>query len=219
MKNSRNDLFKLNLCIRGLGNLVTDLHSDIYEYAYILTFRRSMKIYAKEFYDPDDAPMNDLEYFSKTGDLYVTNCYRSIMKLIDYKLELTKRFGIDETEDLLNGAIILESERYKPYCLISKRSKSYKKLVLYYERLLVESIKSLYTYACVLTAQSYKIPRVLTKQFELPEPDCYRLLNSDDNNVLLLNALIVDLKIVLLDLRRIKAEMLFKNILNKRSQV
>ncbi len=219
MKNSRNDIFDLNLCIRGLGNLVTDLHSDIYEYAYILTFRRSMKIYAKEFYDPDDAPMNDLEYFLTTGDLYVTNCYWSIIKLIDYKLELTKRFGIDETDDLLNDAIILESERYKPYCLISKRSKSYKKLVLYYERLLVESIKSLYTYACVLTAQSYKIPRVLTKQFELAEPDCYRLLNSDDNNVLLLNALIVDLKIVLLDLKRIKAEMLFKTILNKRSPV
>ena len=51
MKNSRNDPFDLNLCIRGLGSLVTSLHSDIYEYAYHLTFKRSMKMYASEFYD------------------------------------------------------------------------------------------------------------------------------------------------------------------------
>lgn len=216
MKNSRNDPFDLNICIRGLGNLATDLHSDIYEYAYYLTFKRSMKMYAKEFNDSTDAPIEDLEYFLTTGDLYVTNCYQSMEKLIAYKLELMNRFGIDEVEDLLDESIVLESMRYKPYYLISKRSKSYKKLLLYYERLLVESIKCLYTYTCVLTAQNYKIPRVLKKQFDLPEPDCYRLLNSDDNNVYLLTALIVNLKIVLVDLRRIKAEKLLKTISNRR---
>lgn len=219
MRNSRIDPFDLNLCIRGLGDLVTDLHSDIYEYAYILTFKRSMKMYAKEFNDSADAPIDDLEYFLTTGDLYVVNCYQAMQKLIDYKFELMRRFGIDEVDDLLDDAILLESKRYKPYCLISKRSKSYKKLILYYERLLVETIKCLYTYTCVLTAQSYKIPRVLTKQFDLPEPDCYRLLNSDDNNVVLLNELIVDLKIVLVDLRRINAEKLLKTLSNRRKRV
>ncbi len=219
MKNSRNDPFDLNLCIRGLGSLVTSLHSDIYEYAYYLTFKRSMKMYASEFYGPWEVYISDMDFFLTTGDDYVCNCYASIKRLVIYKTELVIRFGIDEQSDFANEVIILESRRYKPYYLRYKYSKSYKKLMLYYERLLVESIKCLYTYACVLTAQSYKIPLVLKKQFESTEPTCYRLLNSDDNNVIMLQGLIVDLKKILTDLRRITAEKLLKPIARRRVKV
>lgn len=216
MKNSRNDPFDLNLCMRGLGNRLTTLHSDVYEYAYHLTFKRSMKMYASEFNDPDEAPVHQLGFFETTGDVCVTNCYQALKSLINCKLELINRFGIIEEDDLNDERLCLESERYKPYSLRSKHSKSYKRLKLYYERLLVETIKYLSAYVCVLTAQSYKVPRVLTKQMQLPEPECYRLLNTDDNNVVLLQELIITLKKILMDFRRITAEHLLKTIARRR---
>ena len=219
MKNSVKDPFDLNLCMRGFGNRLTTLHSDVYEYCYYLTFKRSMKMYASEFNDPDDAPVHQLGFFETTGDVYVTNCYQALESLINCKLELINRFGIIEEDDLDDERLRLESDRYKPYFLRSKRSKSYKRLKLYYERLLVETIKCLSTYVCVLTAQSYKVPRVLKKQMLLPEPECYRLLNPDDNNVILLQELIVVLKNILLDFRRISAEHLLKTISRRRPKV
>ncbi len=216
MKNSTKDPFDLNLCMRGFGNRLTTVHSDVYEYCYYLTFKRSMKMYASEFNDPDDAPVHDLGFFETTGDAYVTNCFQALKSLINCKLELINRFGIIEEDDLDDERLRLESDRYKPYFLRSKRSKSYKRLKLYYERLLVETIKCLSTYVCVLTAKSYKVPRVLKKQMLLPEPECYRLLNPDDNNVMLLQEIIVVLKNILLDFRRISAEHLLKTIAHRR---
>jgi len=101
------------------------------------------------------------------------------------------RFGIDEEEDGEDETIILQAGRFKPYIL---RSKSYKKLRLYYERTIAETIDSLYLYACAITAESNKIPLVLKKQFKLPEQECLKLLNQDDNNVVLIKELIIGLK-------------------------
>lgn len=201
MNISRNDPFDLNLCIRGLGTLVTYMHSDIYEYTYFLTFKKSMKLYAKDFNNPWEQPIEHDDFFREIDDPFVENCLKTLEKLIDFKLELALRFGIEEIEDLQDDVIIVQAGRFKPFMLVYKRSKSYKKLKLYYERTLSGFIDSLYLYACALTARSYKIPLVLKRQFNLPGQEGIRLLNHDDDNVELLATLITGLKADLNNLR------------------
>jgi len=176
--------------MRGLGVLMTYMHSDLYEYMYYLTFKRTMKSYSKEFNDAWAQGIDDIDFFGKTDDPFVKNCNHVHDQIIDCKLELMVRFGIDEVEDLENEALILQSTRFRPYFLLYKRSKSYKKLKLYYERTLIGFTECLYWYACAITAQSYKIPLVLKKQLVLSDQESLRLLNQDDNNVELLKDLI-----------------------------
>lgn len=194
MEISRNDTFNLTLCIRGLGVLVTYMHSDIYEFVYHFTFKKSMKLYAKDFKDPWQQIIEDDDFFSEINDPVVQNCLIAMGKLIDYKQEIALRFGIDEEEDLSDEFITSQAWRFKTYRLVYKHSKSYKKLIAYYDRTLSGIIASLSLYACALTAQSYKIPLVLKSQLNLPGLDNFRLLNRDDNNVELLIDLIVELK-------------------------
>jgi len=194
MKVSRNDNFNLNLCIRGLGVLVTYMHSDIYEFVYHFTFKKSMKLYAKDFKNPWEQIIYDNDFFMEIDDPLVQNCLIPMGRLIDYKQEITLRFGIDEEEDLSDEFIISQSQRFKPYRLVYKQSKSYRKLIGYYDRTLWNVIDTLSLYACALTAQSYKIPHVLKSQLNLPDPDNLRLMNHEDNNVELLVNLIVELK-------------------------
>lgn len=201
MSISRNDPFDLNLCMRGLGNLVTYMHSDIYEYVYHLTFKKTMKLYAKDFADPWEQPIEHDDFFTEIDDPFVENCLKALEKLIDFKLELAVRFGIEEIEDLQDEDIIMEAGRFKPFLLVFKHSKSYKKLKQYYERTLTGFIDSLYLYACAITAQRYKVPLVLKRQFELEGQEGLRLLNHDDNNVELLAILIADLEVILKELK------------------
>lgn len=194
MKISRNDPFDLKFCIRGLGVVVTYMHSDIYEFIYYFTFKKSMKMYAADFNNPWEQSIDHHDFFIKIDDPLVQNCLTTMERLINYKLEIALRFGIDEDEDLANEFIVSQSRRFKHYRLFFKRSKSYKKLIPYYDRTLSGIIENLSLYACALTAQSYKIPLVLKRQLNLPDTDNFRLLNHDDNNVELLMKLIVELK-------------------------
>ncbi|SDJ49342.1 hypothetical protein SAMN04487898_10378 [Pedobacter sp. ok626] len=194
MKISRNDPFDLNLCIRGLGVQVTYMHSDVYEFVYHFTFKKSLRLYAKDFKNPWEQSIDDHDFFLKIEDPVVQSVLTAMEKLIDYKLEIALRFGIDEVADLSNEFIVAQAWRFKTYRLVYKQSKSYKKLIPYYDRTLAGIIATLSLYACTLTAQSYKIPRVLKAQLDLPDMDNFRLLNRDDNNVDLLINLIVDLK-------------------------
>lgn len=191
---SRNDPFDLRLCMRGLSVLVTYMHSDIYEYVFHFTFKKSLKSYAAEFKDPWEQHLEDDEFFRDTDDPLVINCLETMDKLIDYKLELNVIFGIDELEDLESEAIILESSRFQPYLLFYKHSKSYKKLKSYYERSILGFIESLSLYAYALTAQSYKIPLVLRRQLKLPGQESLRLLNHDDSHVEMIKKLIIALQ-------------------------
>lgn len=218
MKPSRNDPFDLNLSLRGLGNLISILCTEVYTYAYIMTFKRSMKMYKKEFYDSAAVPIEDLDFFQHTGDLSVENCMEVFSKLAAYKTQLTLILGIDEEEDLTNERIALAATRYQPYYLMFKKSKSYKRLRLYYERLLVETIECLFTYACMLTAQSYKIPAVLKKQFERSDEESLRLLNADDHHVLMISQLIQDLRYSLTELRTIIAGRQVKTMTVRKKQ-
>lgn len=201
MKTSRNDPFNLNLCMRGLGTVITHMHSDIYEYIYYFTFKKSMKSYAQDFKDPWEQHIEDEVFFREIDDPWVQNSLNTMSKLIDYKIELNLRFGIDEIEDLEDETIDLESTRFHPYTLVFKRSKSLKKLKLYYERTIAGFIESLSLYAYALTAQSYKIPLILKRQLKLPGDESLRLLNYDDDNVALTKELIIALMKDLNDFR------------------
>lgn len=193
MEISTKEPFNVNLCMRGLGVLVTTMHSDIYEFVYHLTFKRSLKMYANEFKKPLEDIIPDDEFFEKVDDPYVRNFMIPMNKLIEFKLELMLRFGIDEAEDMEDD-FILSQTKFTPYRLVFKHSKSYSKLLSYYDRSLSGTINSLSLYACALTAQSYKIPMLLRAQLKEPGLDNLKLLNRDDNNVDLLLDLIIELK-------------------------
>ncbi|QNK64124.1 hypothetical protein H7F33_06460 [Pedobacter sp. PAMC26386] len=190
MKISRNDPFDLNKCVRGLGVLVTYMHSDLYEYIYYLTFKKAMKSYAKEFKNAWEQYLGEEGFFQKIEDPFVQNCLGAELKLMKFKLELALRFGIDEEDDFEDGTILLQATRFEPYRMVFKQSKNYKNLKLHYEKALTGFIECLYLYACALTAKSYKIPLVLKRQFKLPAPENLKLLNEDENTVELLIELI-----------------------------
>jgi hypothetical protein len=211
MNISRNDPFDLDLCIRGLGVLLTHLHSDAYEYLYYFTFKRTMKSYAKEFNHAWEVSIDHDSFFEGSDDPFVVNCRKVQHKLIDCKQQLLLRFGIDEDEDLNNWSMILEARRFRPYILVHKRNKSYKKLKLHYERALSGYIESLYLYACALTVQSYKIPLLFKRQFTSQEALPLRLLNKDDANVDLLIGLITGLKKDFYDLRLLALHVLARS--------
>lgn len=209
MKITQSPNFDLKLCMKGLSVLITYIYSDIYEYAYYLTFKRSMKSYASEFNDPWDAPV-DAEFLENTGDPYVLNCCMVIDQIIACKVELDLRFGIDQVDNLEEEASKLEADRFMPYFLVYKQSKSYKKMVQFYDRFLTETIEVLYLYACVLTSGKYRVPLVLKRQFKLADEESLRLLNQDDDNVLLLMELIVGLKKHLADLKALGVKKVVK---------
>ena len=194
MKLSRNDPFDLRLCMRGLGALVTRMHSDIYEYVYHFTFKKSLKSYGKDFKDPWDQYIEDDDFFMDVDDPLVKNCIISMGRLIEYKQALNLIFGIEEVEDLEDEFIVSESNRFKIFLLVYKHSKSYKKLKPYYERTLEGFIENLSLYAYALTAQSYKIPLVLSRQLKLSGEESLRLLNADDTNVAMIKELVIGLK-------------------------
>jgi hypothetical protein len=169
------------------------MHSDLYEYMYYLTFKRSMKSYAKEFNDAWEQSIDHDEFFQGTTDVIVRNCHQAHGKIIDCKQELVLRFGINELEDINSREIVTEAQRFHPFQLLYKRSKTYKKLSNYYERTLAGFIECLFIYACSITAENYKIPLVLKRQFKQAPEDWFRLLNHDDSTVELLQSLILDL--------------------------
>jgi hypothetical protein len=203
MKISNKDPFDYKLTIRALGVILTYMHSDLYEYMYYLTFKRSMKSYAKEFNDAWEQSIDHDEFFEGTTDRLVKNCHQAHGKIVECKQELILRFGINEVEDMEDREVMTEAQRFHPFQLLYKRSKSYKKLSNYYERTLAGFIECLFIYACSFTAEKYRVPLVLKRQFKQPSEDWFRLLNHDDSTVELLQVLITDLYQELCSLRLI----------------
>ncbi|MBB2149038.1 hypothetical protein [Pedobacter gandavensis] len=204
MKTSRNDPFDLDICIRGLSMMMGTVHSDFYEFVYYLTFKKAFKEYYSEFNNPWEFPIGDGTFFDDVDDPFVQNCLHAFTIIGKAKFELDGWFGIEAFEDHdpdEDTMFFFEGMRFKPYQMHFKRNKSYKKLKLGYERSLAEFIHSLFLYACALTAQSNKIPLVLKKQFKLSNDDAFRLLNQDDDQVVLLIGLMKRLKKMLNELR------------------
>jgi len=199
------DQFDLRVCISGLIYQLMGMSSNAYEFAYYLTFKRSLKEYAMEFNDAFDKIITDPSFFLETGDRIVINCCSVDSKILKCKRELMQRFLIDEMDNCQDKIAIAESKRYAPYRMLYKRSKSYKKLIMYYERSLQEYIEYLYKFACIITASNYRIPLVLKRQFLKEEAVSLRLLNSDDDTVALLMELIISLRVNLATLRDLNA--------------
>lgn len=201
MKTSTNDPFDLDTCVRGLSMLMASVHSDFYEFVYYFTFKKTFKEYAREFNSPWESPVEDGTFFDDIEDPYVQGCIKVFTLIGNAKTDLNTWFGINENQDSQSAKYVFESMRFKPYQAIFKRSQSYKKLRLVYERSLSELIHSLFLYACALTAESNKIPLLLKKQFKLNSDESYRLLNRDDDQVALLIQLMKELKKILNELR------------------
>lgn len=184
--------------------LMGTVHSDFYEYVYYLTFKKAFKEYYSEFNNPWEFPIGDGTFFDDVEDPSVQNCLNAFTTIGHAKFELDGWFGIEEYEAYEtdeNTMAFFEATRFKPYQMHFKRSKTYKKLKLGYERSLAEFIHSLFLYACALTAQSNKIPLVLKKQFNLANDEAFRLLNKDDDQVVLLIGVMKRLKKILKELR------------------
>lgn len=193
MKPSNKDPFDYHTTIRALGVTLTYMHSDLYEYMYYLTFKRSMKSYAKEFNDAWEQSIDHDEFFQGTTDLIVKSCHQAQGRIIECKQELILRFGINEVDDMHDRELLAETHRFRSFHLLFKRSKSYKKLSNFYERTLAGFIECLFIHACAITAENYRIPLILKRQFKQPAEEWFRLLNHDDATVELLQALTLSL--------------------------
>jgi hypothetical protein len=205
-KISANDQFDLQLSIRGLIFQLVKMSEDIYEYAYYLTFKKTCKADAELFNNAWEMPVTHPHFFMETGDHLVINCCSVQKKIQDLIDELMRRFQIDDIKVREDEIAIIQSERHAPHMMIYKRSKSYKRLKLEYERTLLEYIYYFYKIACVCTASKYRIPLVLKRQFLKEEAVSLWLLNSDDDTVALLMEYIVSFRIDLAGVRELTSK-------------
>jgi hypothetical protein len=197
------DPFDYQLFLRGVANQILQMNSNVYEFAYYFTFKRTRKDYANEFNDPYDMPIDQEQFFLETGDPVVINCCEVTKKICLVKREILKLLCIEEFDNDNDPIADLQSARYAPYRLTFKRSKNYKKLKMAYERALVAYLEYAYTVACAITASKYRIPQILKKQYLLDDTLSLRLLNSDNPVVDLLIDMIIGLRVDLAALRAI----------------
>ena len=102
--------------------------------------------------------ISESEFFEKIDDPFVQNCLNTEAKLINFKLELMLRFGIDDdTKETEDEAVVLQAGRFRLYILRSKRAKSYKKLRLHYERTITETLDSFVSLLPILTNRLVRI--------------------------------------------------------------
>lgn len=202
-KISAKDPFELRLFINGLIRQMVNMNSNIYEFAYFFTFKRSRRAYSLEYNDPYDMYIHEMHFFIDTKDPVVINTCAVRERIIAFKVALMRKYLVDEIENLTDATAIAQSKRFAPYRMLYKKSKSYKKLKVYYERSILDYIEYLYKVACVLTASNYRIPLVLKKQFQAGEELSLRLLDTDNDVIVLLIELITGLRKDLADLRSI----------------
>ena len=202
-KPSANDPFDLDLLIRGVLLQLIEMGSNLYEFSYTFTFKRTMKAYAGEFNDPFEKMIDQWDFFLDTGDPVVINCVRVEQMINKLAHDLRVLFGLDLQDVVADQMARHESARFAPLRLLYKRSKSYKQLKLCYEQSILDYIAYFYRIATVITVGKYKIPPIFNKQFILDEHVSLWLLNSDDATVVLLQDMIGLLRLQLEDLRAV----------------
>jgi len=217
-KPTANDPFDLTLLIRGMVLQLIQMSSNVYEFAYTFTFKRTMKAYKEEFYDPFDKMVEDQEFFLATGDPVVINCVHAENIFHDIKNTVMMRFRLNLEDLVKDPATYRESLRFAPLRLHYKRSKSYKKLKSCYERSLLDYIKYLYQIACVITIEKHRIPAVFNKQFVSNEEQSLWLLNSEDATVTLLKDGIAVIRKQLQQLRELNNMKIIKSKMNVKLQ-
>lgn len=190
MKISTKDAFDLNLFVRGMGNQLTYMHNDIIDYMYHMTVRGGQKVSREELLDMDRRGLFNSKVYRQSADRNVRICASIDCKIREYKSKLCYRWGIDELEDLQDDYIIVEAKRFSPKLLRFKKSNNYLRVRVFYGKVLTGFVDCLYTYVCAATAQSYKIPLLRKKQFELCNRYDLRFHNDSEDIVRFINTLI-----------------------------
>ena len=62
------DPFELTLCLHGMAMFITNAYSQNYRFCHFLTFKKSLKALAREFKDPEDNLIDDIEFFKDVDD-------------------------------------------------------------------------------------------------------------------------------------------------------
>lgn len=145
---------------------------------------------SKEFNDPNDNMITDLDFFEDIDDPIVQHCFKTLGTIIEYQHNLLLRKGFDTYELLMDEKCREQAKRYMPVMDQLTRRKSYRKIALAYERFLKDFSNACYSYACVLSAGSYKIPSAMRTNVKYSNQGSFRLLSIEDYEVHSLTELI-----------------------------
>lgn len=193
MKTSRNDIFDLDLCISGLGNQLTFMHTDIYLFMYSMTFRSSQTASEKEFKEAMKNGEKNLKIFANSKNLDIRLCARIQWAIIKFKQELCSIWGIDERKDLADEMLREQAMRYSPRLIGEIKRRNYLKMSLSYAKILTGFVRCLNSYVCAITIQSYKIPMVPDKQVILCDKHSLDLPVENEKMVRFINNLLAEI--------------------------
>jgi hypothetical protein len=178
---SKHDLYNREYCLGGLAACTVNLYSRLLDFSYTLTFKKELKNYEKEFDDPDDKPIIDLDFFLGINDPAVKLSMQCVNLLLSFFNGLVLRHGID-AEDCVHDYNI-EADRYAPMTRIIGKRNSYRKVRQYFEHYVEQLSYTLYYYACALSVNSYGIPVQMRVGIDFSSTRSFRLLNVDDFEV------------------------------------
>ena len=197
---SKNDVFLLQRCTGGLGNLLNFMLTDLYTFCYYITFKKELKTYVNIFKDPFDTPIDDPHFFDDINDPVVQHINFTYDLLIAFYQNYKLRHGLLEELFTKDHDLLKEAQRYTLQMVPSLKRKSYCFMKLAYERFLESVCNVLYYYCCVLTLNSYLIPVKMRVTLDYTHQGSFRYLNIDNNDVALLTELILSMneRIVLL---------------------
>jgi hypothetical protein len=190
IKISVNDPFDLRQSVRGFNVQLSLMQSDIYFFYFTFALKRELKLYKADYWELFNALVYDIKIFADTSNAFVINGLRIREEICAVNKVVSLRFGLELEDEIKNPVIVAESRRYRPYCLWHKKSKSYVRLRIYYERTLLSHLHYLYKMACVYTASKYRIPPILARQFNLPDSISFHLLDQENDTVMLIINLI-----------------------------
>lgn len=196
------DPFELTPCIHGMTTFITYAYTQILNFCYALTFKKSLKALAHEFKDPEENPINDVEFFQDIDDPIVRNGYSSATLLINYIYPFLLRYNLDH-EEIMDLNLNDEAKRYAPTFITYLRGKSYLQTSLAYQRFLEELSNTFYHYACALSLNSYQIPVHMRTSLNYTPQGSFKWLNSDHYEVQSLIELIEALQKIEAELKEI----------------
>lgn len=194
MKISGNDPFDLDLCIRGLGNQLTYMHNDIFDYMYNRIERPGRTPCINAFKELQENCLYDYRKFQSHKSHYVQLCFRIDQNIRKYKEVLCVIWNIDEAADLQDALIMEQAKRYSPRLLPFKKSRNFVKVDSFYAKVLTSFDECLHSYLCAIITGSYKIPIEKNAQVKLCEQNDLIPLSENEEIVPLLDGLIDDIR-------------------------
>jgi hypothetical protein len=177
------DEFAQNTCLKGLGLFLVYSHTHVYNFCYSLTFKRSLKTMAKDFKDPEENPVPDVEFFEDVNDAIVRHGCQMIYLILDYLDPFLLRHGLNDYELIEDEEAVEQALRYAPNMSISMNRNSYRKVAFAYQRFVEELSNTFYHYACALSLQRYQIPLPMRTRLSYTPEGSFRFLHVEDHEV------------------------------------